>query len=198
MISLPQPRLASDFSIEEALQNRRTVRDFAQAPITLADLSQLLWAAQGITSPEGYRTAPSAGALYPLEVYLVVGNVEDLAPAIYRYDPDRNALKTWQSGDRRAALTHAALRQRWMEDSAVVLAFCAVSSRTTGKYGDRGERYIFIEVGHAAQNVFLQAQSLGLAAAAVGAFEDRAVGRVLDLPGKEHALYLMPIGKPAR
>ncbi len=197
-IPLPEPRLVSDVSVEAALLNRRSVRDFSAQPITLAELGQLLWAAQGITSRKGYRTAPSAGALYPLEMYAVVGNVEGLAPGVYRYDPDRHELETWRDGDQRGSVARAALRQRWIRDSAAVLAFCAVPSRTTGKYGNRGERYVLIEVGHAAQNVFLQAGALGLAAVVVGAFRDRDLNEVLELSRGEEAVYLMPIGHKSR
>lgn len=193
-IALPKPRLESSYSVEAALANRRSVRSFSDAPISLAELGQLLWAAQGITSDEGYRTAPSAGALYPLEIYAMVGNVDGLAPGIYKYTPRDHSLKTWRSEDRRAALAAAAYDQASVMDNAVVIVLCAVPARTARKYGERSTRYIFMEVGHSAQNVFLQAQSLGLAAVVVGAFSDEAAERVLELPERESLLYLMPVG----
>ena len=193
-ITLPEPRVRSEYSVEEALENRRTVREFSRAAVSLKDLGQLLWAAQGITSKRGFRTAPSAGALYPLEIHVVAGNVDGLAPGTYRYEPERHALAPRQVGDQRKALAEAALRQNWVRESAAVLVFSAVSSRTQKKYGGRSERYIFIEVGHAAQNVFLQAQSLGLAAAVVGAFRDDEAAELLELPRGERPIYLMPVG----
>ncbi len=194
-IALPEPRLQSDTSIEQALLQRRSVRELREEPLTLAELGQLLWAAQGITSPRGFRTAPSAGALYPLEIHVLVGAVEGLKPGIYRYLPDSHALQHRRDGEHRDALAEAALQQACVRTNAVVLAFSAVASRTTAKYGGRGERYVLMEVGHAAQNVFLQVQSLGLAAVVVGAFDDDAVDEVLDLPSGERALYLMPVGR---
>ena len=195
-IPLPEPRLDSDHSIESTLRKRRTIRDIAEVPITLANLGQLLWAAQGITSPQGLRTAPSAGALYPLEIYVLVGNVEGMAPGLYRYQPRQHRLVLRHDGDLRAELAQVAVNQSWVARNAAVIAFCAVFSRTTKKYGSRGERYVFIEVGHAAQNVLLQAQSLGLAAGVVGAFKDRVLDTLLKLPRGERALYLVPVGKP--
>ena len=196
IVELPSPRTDGGESVEAALASRRSVRDFAEAPVSLAELGQLLWAAQGVTSKAGYRTAPSAGALYPLEVYAVVGNVNTLTPAVYRYRPQDHALHHWRDEDRRAALAAAALDQAWVRDAAAVIVFCAVAARTERKYGQRSGQYIAIEVGHAAQNVFLQAQSLGLAAVVVGAFNDSAVEDVLELPEKENVLYLMPTGRP--
>ncbi len=154
-IHLPPPRLDSGFSVERALQHRRSVRDFAGTPATLAEIGQLLWAAQGITSPEGLRTAPSAGTLYPLEIMLIAGNVSGLAAGVYHYSPAGHALSVIAKGDRRMELARAALDQRWIAGAPAIVAFCAVEQRTTRKYGGRGVSYIFIEVGHAAENVFL-------------------------------------------
>lgn len=195
-VSLPSPRLESGCSVERALHARRTIREFRDQAITLGELSQLLWAAQGVTSPGGFRTAPSAGALYPLEVSLVVGNVEGLGAGIYRYAPETHQLTQAASGDVRSSLASAALRQDWFEASAAVLVFAAVEQRTTRKYGTRGIRYVHIEVGHAAQNVALQAVCLGLATAVVGAFDDARVGQLMKLPPGEQPLYLMPVGRP--
>lgn len=194
-ISLPAPRLDSHFSVERALHERRSVREFRKAAVTQPEISQLLWAGQGVTSRDGLRTAPSAGALYPLELYLVAGNVQNLDPGIYQYVPAGHKLIRMASGDRRRELAAAALGQDCVANAAAVLVFIAVERRTTRKYGSRGMRYIHIEVGHAAQNVFLEAAALGLGAAVVGAFDDEKTGELLSLPEGEAPLYLMPIGR---
>jgi SagB-type dehydrogenase family enzyme len=195
IVDLPGPRTDGDLSVERALQLRRTVRAFRRAPLTLAQAAQLLWAAQGITRVDGRRTAPSAGALYPLQLYLVAGNVTGLAPGIYRYEPAAHRLRRVVAGERRADLAHAALGQSWIAAAPAILAFGAIESRTTRKYGGRGVAYVYIEVGHAAQNVLLQAQALGLGAAVVGAFDDGRVTGVLGMSGKERPLYLIPVGE---
>lgn len=194
-IHLPQPRTDGSFPVERALQQRRSVRHYGGAPLALGEIGQLLWAAQGITSRDGFRTAPSAGALYPLELALVAGNVTGLTPGVYRYDPSAHALIPAAAGDRRAELARAALGQQWMETAPAVIAFCAVEERTTRKYGRRGVGYVYIEVGHAAQNVFLQAVALGLGAAVVGAFDDDRAAAILGLPEEARPLYLMPVGR---
>ena len=195
-IELPPPRQDSEFSLERALSERRSVREFRQESIALAQLSQLLWAAQGITDSRGYRTAPSAGALYPLEVYVMVGDVKGLPVGLYKYQPDGHSLLRMAGDDRRKQMKRAALGQDWVSESAALLVFTSVDSRTTGKYGERGIRYVHIEVGHAAQNVMLQAQVFGLGAAVVGAFHDDRVDEILGLQKNERSLYLMPIGRP--
>jgi len=163
------------------------VREFADAPLTLADLGQLLWAAQGTTHPAGLRTAPSAGALYPLEVYAVTHD------AVYHYDPQGHRMTVAVSGDARPALHAAALRQDPVLKAPAVIA--AVYARTAVKYGaDRAPRYVHLEGGHAAQNVLLQAVALKLGAAPIGAFEDDRVKQVLALPSDQQPLYLIPVG----
>jgi SagB-type dehydrogenase family enzyme len=158
-------------------------------------VGQLLWAAQGITA-EGYlRTAPSAGALYPLEVYVVVGKVDSIPPAAYRYRLDRHELVLIKPGDLRRELAQAALDQECIRDAAVTILFAAVYSRSTGKYGQRGFRYAYLEAGHAAQNIYLQATALGLGTVAVGAFRDAEVKRIADLPQAQEPIYLMPVGR---
>ncbi len=196
IIELPTPRQDSAFSLERALRQRRSVRDFRNVPIMLSQLSQLLWAAQGITDSRGFRTAPSAGALYPLEVYVIVGDVKGLSTGVYKYRPDDHKLIRTASDDRRKQIERAAWGQDWVGENAVLFVFASVDSRTTRKYGRRGIRYVHIEVGHAAQNVMLQAPALKLGAAVVGAFDDDLVEQVLGLPSNERALYLMPIGTP--
>lgn len=198
IIELPGPRLDSDISLEQVINERRSVRDFRQDAISLAQLSQLLWSAQGITDDRGYRAAPSAGALYPLEVYVLVGNVSGLSAGLFKYKPGDHVLIRLAHDDRREQIEYAASQQDWVSNNAVLFAFSSIDSRTTGKYGERGIRYVHIEVGHAAQNVMLQAQALGLGAAVVGAFHDERVGEIIGLPDDERVIYLMPIGKPRR
>jgi SagB-type dehydrogenase family enzyme len=194
IIRLPEPRYDSTTSIEKALLKRRSVRDYKDEPLTLTEVAQLLWAAQGITDPRGFRTAPSAGALYPLELYVVAGNVKNLSNGIYRYRPHSHDLLRVVQGDKRTDLCHAALGQPSVKDAAAVIVFSGVYERTTGKYGARGIRYVHIEVGHAAQNVYLQAVSLNLGTVVIGAFHDDAVKRILSMPAREQPLCIMPVG----
>lgn len=193
-VTLPAPRLDGGVSLEHALAERRSMREFARGALSLAQVAQLLWAAQGVTYRDGARTAPSAGALYPLDLYLVAGEVRDLAPGVYRYVPGRHQLEPVAAGDVRRGLGAAALAQECVAEGAAVFVFTAVERRTTRKYGPRGVRYVHIEVGHAAQNLALQATALGLGSVTVGAFDDDAVARLLDLPKGEAPLYLMPVG----
>ena len=150
IVKLPAPRYDSPTSVEAALCARRSVRDYKDLPLTLAEVSQLLWAAQGITSTRGFRTAPSAGALYPLEVYLEVGKVKELSSGIYKYELFKHELIKYLAGDKRTALANAALRQSCVKNGAVNIIFSAVYERITGKYGERGIRYVYLEAGHAA------------------------------------------------
>jgi SagB-type dehydrogenase family enzyme len=195
-IQLPAPRLEGGASIEEVLQQRRSIRTFTHQALDLDEISQLLWAAQGITHPEGLRTAPSAGALYPLEIYLVAGKVRGLDEGVYHYRADEHALDKTLEGDKRKGLARAALGQSWIRDAPAVLVFTAIFPRTTKKYGQRGKRYVHIEVGHAGQNVFLQAVSMGLGSVVVGAFNDQDVSQVLQFDHTEQPLSLMPVGRP--
>ncbi len=194
-IELPEPRFESETSLEEALKQRRSARNYKDGPISLSDISQLLWAAQGITNERGFRTAPSAGALYPLEVYLVAGNVENLPEGVYKYQPREHALKKIAEGDRRKELDRAALGQSSVSDSAADIVIAAIYERTTRKYGERGVKYAHMEAGHAAQNIYLQAVPLGLGTVAIGAFEDDRIGEILRMEKDEHPLYIMPVGK---
>ncbi len=193
-IELPDPRTDGGMSVERALLERRSVRDYARGALTLAQAVQLLWAAQGITSNEGLRTAPSAGALYPLEVYLAAGEVKGLGQGVFHYDPNGHLLHRVSEKDRRRELAKAALGQSWIGESAAVLVIAAIYERTTRKYGQRGIRYVHMEAGHAAQNVFLQATALGLDAVVVGAFDDASVTTLLQRGANEHPLYLIPLG----
>lgn len=177
-------------ALTAALASRRSVRDFTSEPIDAAHLAQLLWAAQGISSSEGLRTAPSAGARYPLTVYAV-------QPAgLYRYEPSGGRVVRLLDDDLREPLARAALGQSWLATAAVVLVVTGNVGRTAERYGDRAERYVQLEAGHAAQNVLLQATALGLAATPVGAFEDDEVARLIALPDDEQPLYLLPVGHP--
>jgi SagB-type dehydrogenase family enzyme len=196
-VQLPKARTESNVSLESTFLKRRSVRSYKDEPITLEELGQLLWAAQGITyPPEGLRTAPSAGALYPLELYVAAGSVAGLTPGVYRYAPQKHTLRPVMEGDMRAALSAAALGQDAVKNGAAVLVFSGVHRRTTKKYGRRGVRYVHIEAGHAAQNVCLQAEALGLGALTVGAFDDAKVHSLLKMGEGEEPLYLMPVGKP--
>ncbi len=174
---------------------RRSVREYADLPLSLEEVSQLLWAAQGITSDWGGRTAPSAGALYPLEVYLVVGSVDNLGVGVYKYQPQEHALVRVGDGDVRAELASAALRQSFVAEAAVDIVIGAVYERTTRKYGDRGVRYVHMEAGHAAQNIYLEVVALDLGTVTIGAFSDELVMDILDMPESEVPLYIMPVGR---
>lgn len=195
-IDLPEPDRTGRMAVEQALVQRRSMRNYTSDTLRLDEVSQLLWAAQGITHPEGYRTAPSAGALYPLEVYLTGGRVENLPPGVYRYRPKDHELVVTDSVDRRTDLADAALDQAWVEEGAIALVIAGVYGRTRSKYGERGVRYVHMEVGAAAQNVYLQATALDLGTVFVGAFEDRAVKKMLDLPEDHRPLGVMPVGHP--
>ncbi|MCS7119688.1 MAG: SagB/ThcOx family dehydrogenase [Nitrososphaerota archaeon] len=194
-IALPSPRYVSNVSVEEALLRRRSIRDYKAEPLTLHEVSQLLWAAQGITDERGLRTAPSAGALYPLEVYLVVGNVEGLDKGVYKYKPEGHRIIKVLDGDKREELSAAALGQAPVKNGAIDIVIAAVYERTTVKYGDRGIRYVHMEAGHAAQNIYLQSTALSLGTVTVGAFYDDQVKSVLRLPENEQPLYILPVGK---
>jgi SagB-type dehydrogenase family enzyme len=194
-IKMLPPAKKSDFSIEEALLKRRSIRKYVDKPLTFAEISQLLWSAQGITNQRGFRTAPSAGALYPLEIYVVANKIEGLSAGVYKYIPAQHELKNIEQGNKLAELTDAALMQTWVENSSAVIVIAAVYERTTVKYGNRGIRYVHMEVGSAAQNIYLQAASLNLGTTFIGAFDDEQVKDVLKLADDEHPLSIMPIGK---
>lgn len=193
--ALPEPSVTGSTSLEKLIAERRSIRDYQTTELELSEVGQLLWAAQGITNMQGLRAAPSAGALYPLELYVVTGLVEGLAQGVYHYDPGQHQLMKTSDGDLRDALTRAALSQSWIKNASAIIVFTTDYERTTRKYGERGKRYVHIEVGHAAQNLFLQSQSLGLATVVVGAFNDDEVARVLRLPAELRPLLLMPVGR---
>ncbi|MBI4573293.1 MAG: SagB/ThcOx family dehydrogenase [candidate division NC10 bacterium] len=191
-IRLPRPSLKGSITLEEAIARRRSVRDFTDRPLSLEEVGQLLWAAEGITGHASYlRAHPSAGGLHPLEVYLLDPD------GIFHYEPGGHLLRPVRGDDQRGDLAKAAHRQWFIADAACVIAIAAVFGRTTRKYGDRGRmRYVPMDAAHAAQNVLLQAVALGLGAVPVGAFDDEAVRLVLGIPAAEVPLYLIPIGRP--
>jgi SagB-type dehydrogenase family enzyme len=204
-IDLPEPRATGDISIEEALKNRRSVRAYGVAPLSLADVSQLLWAAYGLNKPiegaprflrGGLRTAPSAGALYPLELYLVARNVTGLEPGIYWYKSETHRLVLLAAQDRWEDLSSAAFDQPHFETAAAAIVYSAVFERNTETYGRRGrERYVCMDLGHSAENVYLQAYALKIGTCAIGAFNDLALKQVIGMTRAEEPLYIMPLGK---
>jgi SagB-type dehydrogenase family enzyme len=197
-IPLPQAVEEGRISVEGAIKERRTIRQFQNKALTLSQLGQLLWAGQGVTEKGELhrRAAPSGGALYPLELYAVVGEegVRGLRPGIYRYLPESHSLSEVSSGEARQSLARAAWDQMWMADAPAILAVAGQYKKVTQKYGERGIRYALIEVGHVGQNVSLQAEALGLGAGLVGAFEDEKVTALLRCPPGEEPLYLLPVG----
>ena len=202
-IYLPIPKLKGNTSVEEALANRRSIRKYLNQPLSLEMLSQVLWAAYGITETRyGFKTTPSAGATYPLEIYSIISpngvviENEYLEPGSYRYDPHTHSLRLIKKGDLSWKLYKAALEQDWVLEAPVNLVFTAIYERTTNRYGDRGIRYVWIEVGHAGQNVYLQTTAMGLATVAIGAFYDEEVRTIIGASENEHPLYIMPIAIP--
>ena len=197
IIRLPAPLSKGKVSVEEAIKNRRTIRDFSSQAIKLVDLSQILWAAQGITG-EGRlkRAAPSAGALYPLDLYILLGEkgVEGLKSGLYHYLPPQNSLERLKDKDLKAKLAQAALGQMWIAEAPVVIVITAEYRRVTGKYGPRGVRYAHMEAGHVGENIFLQAVALNLAAGIVGAFENSKIIELMGIPADYDPLLIMPVG----
>lgn len=189
VIELPVPAHTAEMTLEEALSSRRSVREYGDQPLTAAEIGQLLWAAQGITDERGFRTAPSAGALYPLEIYLAT------ASGVFQYDPQLHRLVVMSRNDARAALYQAAIQQEPVRQAPAVFVLTAIYARTAQKYGaERSPRYVHMEAGHAAQNLLLEATALGLGAVPIGAFDDRLVQDALGLVADCQPLYLIPAG----
>lgn len=198
-ISLPEPSLAGEVSVEEAINRRRSRREFTDEPLSLEQLGQVLWAAQGITGEGGRkRAAPSAGATYPMFLYVAVGQdgVRGLGPGVYRYEPDGHRLAPHREEDVRREVARAALGQGFLAQAPVDILLAADYRRTAQRYGQRATRYVAMEAGHIGENIYLQAEVLGLGTVAVGAFRDEALGRAVDLPEDQDALYVMPLGYP--
>ncbi|MFO7945885.1 MAG: SagB/ThcOx family dehydrogenase [Armatimonadota bacterium] len=191
VIDLPEADTDGQMSVEEAISRRRSVRSFSAKELSIQQIGQLAWAAQGITEPsQGLRAAPSAGATYPLEVYLVTTD------GLYQYRPEGHSLLQIGTDDLRQPLAAAALGQEWVSEANVNIVIAGVYERTAGRYGDRARRYVHMEAGHAAENILLQAVALGLGAVPVGAFDDDGVAEVLDLAADEAPLYIIPVGYP--
>lgn len=210
LVRLPAPSHDSQFSLEKAIKMRRSVREYKDSPLSLTEISQILWAAQGFTrerkepparwNPKyewqgGLRTAPSAGALYPMEIYLLAGKVEGLPGGLYKYIPKNHALSILAGADKRKALCQAALGQPQVEKAPAVILMAGVYERTSYKYGQRAERYVHMEAGSVAENVYLQATALGIGTVLIGAFNDDEVKKVMKLPADESPLIIMPMGK---
>jgi len=191
VVALPSPHTTGGIGLDDALTNRRSIRDFGERRITDEELSQLLWAAQGITAAWGGRTAPSAGALYPIELYVATPD------GLLHYVPDGHRVERLSDVDVRARLASAAGDQSAVADAPVVMVIAGVIGRTEVKYGDRAERYVFLEAGHVCQNILLEATSLGLGAVPVGAFSDDDVRGILGLSSDATPVYLVPVGPPA-
>jgi len=194
VIELPEPKLKGKMTVEEALYVRRSIRKYSDEPLTLEEVSQLLWAGQGITAEWGGRTAPSAGATYPLTLYLVVENVNDLEPGIYVYEPEDHRLIRILKGSFSEKLFDACLKQECVKLAPASIVIVAKYEKTTQRYGERGKRYVHIEVGCVVQNIYLQCSSLDLATVCIGAFIDEEVSSLLRLDRSESPLIVMPVG----
>jgi SagB-type dehydrogenase family enzyme len=200
---LPAPQTKGVVSVEEAMAKRRSERSYLREAISLKDASQLLWSAYGVTlsmdNPRfggGFKTAPSAGALYPLEIYLLVRDVTGIEPGVYRYIPKTHSIVRVIDKDVKKELAAASYNQKMIEEAPACIFYSAVYSKTTSKYGQRGrDRYVCMDLGHSAENVFLQAVALGLGTCPIGAFDDKMVRDIMKLPKEEEPLYIMPLGK---
>lgn len=196
-ILLPKVRKKSDVSLELAIQGRRSIRSYKDSALNLGQLSQLLWSAQGVTK-RGYRAIPSAGATYPLELFIVLAQngVEGLPEGVYHYHSESHSLSLIINGDFRNHLCSACLWQEFIKEAPSSIVIVADYSRTTRRYGSRGKRYVLMEAGHAGQNISLQAVAMGLATVMVGAFRDEEVSNVIKLSSNYEPLYVIPVGYP--
>ncbi len=195
VICLPEPRYDSDVSLEESLLARRSVRTYSDEPVTLQEISQLLWAAQGITDNSGHRTAPSAVALYPLSIYVVASNVPEILDGVYLYEPENHAIRRVIDGDLRDDLADAAMGQASVRQGALSFVVTVDYGKVMSSFGDKGERFGTLEAGHATQNLCLQATALDLGIVTAGAINDDEVAKVLNLPEALTPLYVIPVGK---
>jgi len=199
VVNLPEPKIDGGRFLWKLLAKRRTIRKYLQEPVTLEELSQLLWATQGITErkPGGeFRVAPSAGALYPVETYLFARNVVDLDPGVYHYNVKAHVLESLKNADLSESLRSACMDQNMVTKAGVTFVWSAVFARSRNKYKDRAYRYIYMDVGHIAQNLQLGAESLGLGCCLIGAFYDDEVNRLLDLDGEDESIiYIATVGR---
>ncbi len=195
LINLPKPLLKGKISLEETIFKRRTHRAFNNSPLTLKEVSQLLFSGQGITDKGFYRTVPSAGALFPIEAYLVSGNVQGIPQGIYRYQPKTHQLIKVLSGDKRKELFDATFFQFWIEEAPAAIVLTGTPWKTMIKYGWRGKAFVLMEIGHSAQNISLQTIPLGLGTVCIGGFNKRKVKNILKLKKAETPLYILPIGR---
>ena len=205
LLDLPAPRIESSVSLEEALQNRRSIRAYIDEPLTLAEVSQLLWAAYGITKTfegmppfvrGGFRTAPSAGARFPLELYLAAFNVTDLPAGIYLYQSETHKLMRIAEGDMRSEVSEASFNQDHFRTASAAIIYSAVYERTTVKYGQRGrDRYVCTDLGHSAENVYIQAYTLRIGTCAIGAFTHLWLKKACRMTRAEEPIYVMPLGR---
>lgn len=194
-LELPEPSKDGGRSLEECLAARRSIREYAGGAVGLEQAAQLLWATQGVSGLGGMRTSPSAGAVYPLRAYLVAGDVEGLAPGVYRYDPDGHNLQLTIKGDKRKRMAVAAFGQNCVEEAAMGVLLTAWYVRITREFGEKGVRLAHIEAGHAGQNFCLEATALGLGAISVGKFDDDTFKQILKLPESEEPVYLLLAGR---
>ena len=193
-MDLPAVERKKPGSFSDLMYKRSSVRNFSRGTISLEQVSKILFAAQGITRGGNYRTVPSAGALYPLEVYLAAGQVQGLEPGVYKYRPKGHRLEPVAKKDRRRELAQEAYGQMWIAKAQAILVICGVYERVTGKYGERGRRYVHIEAGCAAQNFSLEGFNIGLGSTVVGAFSDEGVAGVIEAEDREKPLVVMPLG----
>lgn len=200
-IELPRPAPAEGMSLDEALRTRASVRDYSPEPLSLPDLAYLLWATTGVQRTERgheFRTAPSAGALYPIETYVVANNVRDLGPGLYHYAVKDHRLEELKPGDLRLPTAGAALGQRICYDAAAVFVWTAVFERSKWKYKQRAYRYIYMDAGHIGENFYLAATALKLGACTVGALFDDDLNALLGVDGiEESGIYMAAVGHPA-
>jgi SagB-type dehydrogenase family enzyme len=199
-VSLPDPQLTGNLSVEAAIQNRRSVRHYSNQSVTLGNVSQILWSAQGITdTPNQLRAAPSAGQVYPLEVYVIAGpNVSGLQEGVYQYESSNNTLEMLMNGDLRSDLSNIADGQPWVKQAPLDILITGNNQKMIDKYPnkDLSTRFVDLEAGHAGENIYLQAESLGLVTVSLGSFDSNQLTQKFELPNNETPLYIFPIGHP--
>jgi len=199
-IELPKQNNIKTETLNHAILNRRSIRDFSKKPLSKEHLSYLIWASTGIQRKERgfeYRTAPSAGALYPIETYVVINNVKNIAQGVYHYNIESNHLEEIKRGDHRSAIAEAALNQPMCYHAAAVFIWTAIFNRSKCKYGQRAYRYIYLDAGHIAENLALSATSINLGTCQIAALYDDEVNQIIDIDGiTESTIYLSVVGVP--